>query len=81
MSELLSRDKEVNQKDKIKVTEAEIVVHGTVEKPYYEIKYFDIADQQYHIGYSSYYLEFVFKWLNECFEIVGEKEILEEKLI
>ena len=27
---------------KIKVASAEIVVHGTVENPYYEIKYYDI---------------------------------------
>ena len=58
-------------KIKIKVTEAEIVVHGTADKPYYEIKYFDIADQRYHIGYSSYDLNFVFQWLEECFEVVN----------
>lgn len=57
-------------KTKIKVTEAEIVVHGTADKPYYEIKYFDIADQRYHIGYSSYDLNFAFQWLEECFEVV-----------
>lgn len=60
--------------DKIKVTSAEIVVHGTADKPYYEIKYYDIADGEWHVGYSSYYLDFVFKWLEECFEIVGEIE-------
>lgn len=60
--------------EKIKVTSAEIVVHGTEDKPYYEIKYYDIADGEWHVGYSSYYLDFVFKWLKECFEIVGESE-------
>lgn len=28
--------------NKIKTSSAEIVVHGTKEKPYYEIKYFDL---------------------------------------
>lgn len=55
---------------KIKVTSAEIVVHGTVEKPYYEIKYLVIGEDEYRIGYSSYDLKNVFGWLEECFEIV-----------
>ena len=54
---------------KIKVTNAEIVVHGTVAKPYYEIKYFTL-DGECHIGYSSYDLKNVFGWLEECFEVV-----------
>ena len=58
--------------EKIKVTSAEIVVHGTSEKPYYEIRYYDISDGKYHIGYSSYDLSIVFGWLKECFEIVQE---------
>lgn len=56
---------------KIKVKSAEIVVHGTANKPYFEIKYYDMADEKYHIGYSSYDLNFVFDWLEECFEIVN----------
>ena len=55
---------------KIKVESAEIVVHGTVEKPYYEIKYLVIGEDEYRIGYSSYDLKNVFGWLEECFEIV-----------
>ena len=62
--------------EKIKVASAEIVVHGTSEKPYYEIRYYDISDRKYHIGYSSYDLSIVFGWLKECFEIV--KEVAEE---
>ena len=56
---------------KIKVESAEIVVHGTVEKPYYEIKYLVIGEDEYRIGYSSYDLKNVFGWLEECFEIVA----------
>lgn len=60
--------------EKIKVSSTEIVVHGTREKPYYEIKYHDLSDGQIHIGYSSYNLDFVFGWLEECFEIEKGKE-------
>lgn len=55
---------------KIKVTSAEIVVHGTAEKPYYEIKYYTL-DGECHIGYSSYELKYVFEWLEECFDVVS----------
>ena len=62
-----------NYKKKHKVKSAEIVVRKIDEKPYYEIKYFDLTDNEYHIGYGSYKLEYVFDWLEHCFEIV-EKE-------
>lgn len=61
-----------NVVEKVKAKNVEIVVHGTAEKPYYEIKYFDLSDGQYHIGYSSYDLDNVFRWREECFEIVNE---------
>ena len=51
---------------------AEIIVRGTADKPYYEILYFDTKDGSYHIGFGSYYLEYVFKWLSEEFEIVAD---------
>lgn len=60
--------------NKIKVTNAEIVVHGTVEKPYYEIKYREVGDSYYHIGYSSYDLKNVFGWLEECFEVINMED-------
>lgn len=55
---------------KIKVSSAEIVVHGTKEKPYYEIKYFDLFDNLTHIGFSSYNLDIVFHYLENYFEVV-----------
>lgn len=61
---------------KIKVTSAEIIVRGTVDKPYYEIKYREVGNIQFHIGYSSYKLDNVFEWLKECFEIVSTDEQL-----
>jgi hypothetical protein len=59
-------------KQKIKTHFARIIVDGTAEKPYYSILYFDPTDREYHIGFSSYYLEYVFQWLSEEFEIVGD---------
>ena len=61
-------------KTKIKVLSAEIVVHGTIEKPYYEIKYLVIDENEYRIGYGSYDLKNVFVWLEECFEIVRDSQ-------
>ena len=56
--------------EKLKVTFAQIIVCGTAEKPYYNIMWFD-HDGCGHIGYGSYYLEYVFKWLSDEFEIEG----------
>ena len=57
---------------KIKTHFARIIVDGTAETPYYNILYFDPTDREYHIGFGSYLLENVFKWLSEEFEIVGD---------
>lgn len=73
MSEKTMQSKDGNCKKKHKVKSAEIVVRKITEKPYYEIKYFDLSDNEYHIGYGSYKLKYVFDWLEQCFEIV-EKE-------
>lgn len=57
------------KKTKRKTNFAKIIVSGTAEKPYYDIMWFDYMDGQYHIGYGSYNLNFVFQWLAECFEV------------
>ena len=57
---------------KIKTHFAQVIVGGTVEKPCYNILYFDPADKEYHIGFGSYYLDCVFKWLAEEFEIIEQ---------
>ena len=57
---------------KIKTHFARIIVVGSPEKPIYNIMYFDPADGEYHIGFGSYSMEFVFNWLAEEFEIVGD---------
>lgn len=66
---------EADESRKVRVKSAEIVVHGTADKPYYEIKYYDLSDEEWHIGYSSYDLKNIFGWLEECFEIINETEI------
>ena len=59
--------------DKIKVTSLEVIVTGKREKPYYEIKYKEVGEIDYKIGYSSYDLNNVFDWRDEFFEIVNHK--------
>lgn len=57
---------------KIKTHFARIIVCGKPEKPYYNILYFDPTDRTYHVGFGSYFLEYVFQWLAEEFEIVED---------
>ncbi|MFQ8807952.1 MAG: hypothetical protein ACLR8M_03130 [Oscillospiraceae bacterium] len=58
-----------NHKNRIKTHFAKIIVSGTSKKPCYDILYFDPTDRKYHIGFGSYCLDYVFKWLAEEFEI------------
>lgn len=57
------------KKDKVKTNFAKIFVCGSAEKPYYNILYFDPEDKKYHVGFGSFCLAYVFKWLSEEFEI------------
>lgn len=69
MKEAISnRHEDVVEKEKVMFPE--IVVRGTDDKPYYEIKYYDVTDKQWHLGYGSYNLEYVKQWKEECLEIV-----------
>ena len=68
--DLIRKESFLENIDKIKVSSAEIVVHGTKDKPYYEIEYFDLSDNEMHIGFSSYKLDIVFGYLEKYFEIV-----------
>lgn len=72
--DLISRKAVIEENvDKVRVSSAEIVVHGTKENPYYEIEYFDLSDNEIHIGFSSYKLDFVFEYLEKYFDIVNEE--------
>ena len=68
------QDNDVKQVERIKVNELDIIVNMVNGKPYYEIKYKKIEEDYYHIGYSSYYLDFVLEWKNKCFELVRERK-------
>lgn len=56
--------------NKVRVTEKpEIIVHGTVDKPYFEIRYHEVGKEECNIGYSSYDLKNCFEWLESEFEV------------
>ena len=63
-----------SETNKIKTHYARIVVDGTAEKPYYSIEWYDQTKNEYVLGYSSYHIVYVFKWLEECFEIVEDNK-------
>lgn len=64
----------MSETKKKKVSSAKIVVNGKKNKPYFSIEYYDIEEQEWYSGYGSYYLDLVFDWLNECFEIIESEE-------
>lgn len=57
---------------------AEIVVRATKHKPYYEIVYHSVRDNQIHMGFPSYYLNNVLWCLEKYFVILGENKTTEE---
>lgn len=56
--------------NKIKVTSLDIIVNMHRDNPYYEIKYKEVGEDFYHIGYSSYDLNIVLGYKEECFELL-----------
>ena len=75
-----TQDNGNKQTERIKVSEIDIIVSMINGKPYYEIKYKEVGEDYYHIGYSSYNLDFVFEWEDKCFEIVEENEDKNESI-
>lgn len=65
----------MHETEKEKVTSAEIVSRKIDGKTYYEIKFKKVGEDDYTIGYSSFKLDCVVKWLNDCFEFVGEAKV------
>lgn len=57
----------------VKVNSLEIIVRMIDNKPYYEIKYKKVGEDYYHVGYSSFNIDNVLKWRDECFELVDVK--------
>lgn len=68
-----------NKGNKLVVDDIEVVVRGVRNKPYYEIKYREVGNDDYNIGFGSYDLNNVLKWKEEEFEVVSEKEKKETK--
>lgn len=62
-----------NNDTKNKVTSLEIIVRMIGNEPYYEIKYKKVGEDHYHVGYSSFNIDNVLKWRDECFELVYVK--------
>ncbi len=85
--EEIEQELKLVHEEKKKVSSAVIVSRDIDKKPYYEIKYKEINSCDYDIGYGSYDLNNVVKWLNVCFEFCNDsktctndtlKQILEE---
>lgn len=68
-----------NKGNKLVVDDIEVIVRGVANKPYYEIKYREVGNDDYNIGFGSYDLNNVLKWKEEEFEVVSEKEKKETK--
>lgn len=68
-----------NKGNKLVVDDIEVVVRGMRNKPYYEIKYREVGNDDYNIGFGSYDLNNVLKWKEEEFEVVSEKVEKETK--
>lgn len=65
--------------EKIKATNVMIIVESINDsKPYYCIRYYDVAKKQTYIGYGSYNLDYVVQWKEEFFEIVENNKVAEE---
>lgn len=62
-----------NKGNKLVVDDIEVIVRGIANKPYYEIKYREVGNDDYNIGFGSYDLNNVFKWKEEEFDVVSEK--------
>ena len=58
--------------ERIKVSCLDVIVTTTGKAPYYEIKYKEIGEDIYHVGYGSYKLDNVLTWRDECFELVRD---------
>nr|UVX71750.1 MAG: Protein of unknown function (DUF551) [Bacteriophage sp.] len=59
---------------KNKVTNLDIVVQVIGGKPYYSLKYKELGNNYFNVGYSSYSLENVIAWKNEYFDMIQQDE-------
>ena len=65
---------EVEPREKLKVTKADIVVALPLGEPYFNIHYREFGNDYDNIGFGSYDLNNVIRWREEEMEIVSEVE-------
>lgn len=62
---------------KIKTSDLMIIVNGSANNPYYSLRYYDLSDNEWHIGFSSYELAYVIEWTDKHFKVVEPVEYIE----
>jgi hypothetical protein len=62
------------EREKIKTCFAQIIVNNSEDKPYYSIMYWENGEM--NIGFSSYNLDYVRRWLNEEFEVKRNVDVV-----
>ena len=62
------------EREKIKTCFAKIIVNNSEDKPYYSIMYWENGEM--NIGFSSYKLDYVRRWLNEEFEVKRNVDVV-----
>lgn len=65
---------EVEPREKLKVTKADIVVALPLGEPYFNIHYREVGNDYDYIGFGSYDLNNVIRWREEEMEIVSGVE-------
>lgn len=65
---------ELLEREKIMVTEAEVVVRKCNIGFYFEIKYKVVNEKHYNTGFGSCNLHTVFNWLDTCFKFVKDED-------
>lgn len=61
------------EREKLKVTEADVVVRRCNIGFYFEIKYKELNTDHYNVGFGSYNIHTVINWLDTCFEFVRDE--------
>lgn len=67
---IMDNDSKQTNAEIVKVDSLEIIVRMIENKPYYEVKYREVGEKDYSVGYSSYVLNIVLGFIAEYFEIV-----------
>ena len=70
-----ARQAENETAHKTKTHFAGIIACGQADRPCYNIQYYDPVDEEWHIGFGSYDICNVHKWLKEEFEIVRPDDL------